>query len=305
MCARSVNASACAASVSPAAVSATGKACISRSRNPMSRWRSAWPTARSCSSFAERLSRSSPEMPCRLPVAARPVSVAARCAVMAAMTARTRARGALVAVALALLAGCGGSDDGAKDATAAPSDAEADALRLGPAFGSMTSLPGVLDNPPPWPANRGSLQLRMREIGLDPLPEEGQAVHIHQHLDVFVRGRPVTVPADIGVGPRLAFFADVHTHENGVIHVESPTVRSYSLGQFFAIWGVPLSATCIGSLCERGDRQLRVWVNGKPVSADPTRIVLAEHQQIVIAYGTAEQIPDPVPASFDFASVGL
>ena len=225
---------------------------------------------------------------------------------MAAMTARTRARGALVALALALVAGCGGSDDGAKDANGAPSDsAAADALQLGPAFGSMTSLPGVLNGPPPWPANRGSLQLRLREIGLDPLLEEGQALHIHQHLDIFVRGRPVTVPADIGVGPRLAYFADLHTHESGVIHVESPTVRSYSLGQFFAIWGVPLSATCIGNLCERGDRQLRVWVNGKPVGADPTRIVLAEHQQIVIAYGTAEQVPDPVPASFDFAAAGL
>ncbi len=225
---------------------------------------------------------------------------------MAAMTARSRARAALLTVALALLAGCGGSDDGAKDAaTTSAGSAAPQPLQLGPAFGSMTSLPGALDSPPPWPANRGSLQPRMRQIGLDPLLEEGQALHIHQHLDIFVRGKPVTVPADIGVGPRLAFFADLHTHENGVIHVESPTVRAFSLGQFFAVWGVPLSATCIGSLCERGDRQLRVWVNGEPVKADPTRIVLAEHQQIVIAYGTAEQVPDPVPASFDFAAAGL
>ena len=225
---------------------------------------------------------------------------------MATMNARLPTCGALVAVALALVAGCGGSEDAPKETNAtARSSAASDALQLGPAFGSMTSLPGVLNRPPPWSANRASLQPRLRAIGLEPLAEEGQALHIHQHLDIFVNGRPVTVPADIGVGPRLAFFADVHTHENGVIHVESPTVRAFSLGQFFAVWGVPLSATCIGSLCERGGRQVRAWVNGKPVAADPTRIVLAEHQQIVIAYGTAAQMPDPVPASFDFEAVGL
>ncbi|MEA2194452.1 MAG: hypothetical protein QOG42_886, partial [Solirubrobacteraceae bacterium] len=68
--------------------------------------------------------------------------------------------------------------------------------------------------------------------------------------------------------------------------------------QFFAVWGVPLSATCIGSLCEQGAKQLRTWVDGKPVSADPTRIVLAEHQEIVLAYGTPAQEPKPVPATY-------
>ncbi len=77
------------------------------------------------------------------------------------------------------------------------------------------------------------------------------------------------------------------------------------LGQFFAVWGLPLSASCIGSRCEQDARQLRVWVNGKPVRADPTRIVLDEHQQIVIAYGTEAQVPDRIPASFDFAAAGV
>ena len=66
------------------------------------------------------------------------------------------------------------------------------------------------------------------------------------------------------------------------------------------MWGVPLSATCIGSLCEKGAKQLSVFVNGKPVKADPTRIILDEHQEIVIAYGTEAQLPDPVPATYDW-----
>ena len=102
---------------------------------------------------------------------------------------------------------------------------------------------------------------------------------------------------------RRAFISDLHTHASyppGIIHVESPTEARFSLGQFFAVWGVPLSATCIGSLCEEGAKQLKAWVDGKPVAADPTRIVLAERQQIVIAYGTAAQEPTPVPATYDW-----
>ena len=79
------------------------------------------------------------------------------------------------------------------------------------------------------------------------------------------------------------------------VHVESPAQETFTLGQFFAVWGVPLSADCIGSLCAKGDKQLKAWVNGEPVSGDPTRIVLEDHQQIVLAYGTPAATP--VPAS--------
>ena len=46
--------------------------------------------------------------------------------------------------------------------------------------------------------------------------------------------------------------------------------------------------------------QLSVFVNGKPLKGDPTRIILDERQEIVVAYGTAAQVPDPVPATYDF-----
>ena len=203
-------------------------------------------------------------------------------------------------LAVLLFAGCGGSDDDAQDAatTTAPVAAGPE---LGPAFDSIAELPGALKRPPPWPANAEKLQQRLRAIGLEPLTEEGQVLHIHQHLDIFVDGKPVEVPGDLGIGD--GFISDLHTHAAyppGIIHVESPTDQRFSLGQFFAVWGVPLSATCIGSLCEEGDKQLKAWVNGKAVTADPTRIVLDEHQQITLAYGTPAQEPKPVPASYDW-----
>ena len=172
-------------------------------------------------------------------------------------------------------------------------------MRCWPALDTIADLPGALKTPPPWPANSAQLQQRLRAIGLKPLTEEGQALHIHQHLDIFVGGKPVPVPGDLGIGK--SFISDLHTHASyppGIVHVESPDVARFSLGQFFAVWGVPLSATCIGSMCEEGDKALKAWVNGEPVTADPTRIVLDEHQEIVLAYGTPAQEPKPVPATY-------
>ena len=227
---------------------------------------------------------------------------------MAAMLSSFRAIAAPLAVAVALLlGGCGGSDDDTTTTTATAATAQQPAgPELGPAFDSIASLPGALKTPPPWPANTAKLQQRLRAIGLAPLTEEGQVLHIHQHLDIFVNGKPVEVPGDLGIGD--GFISDLHTHASypaGIIHVESPTEARFSLGQFFAVWGVPLSATTIGSLREQGDKQLKAWVDGKPVTADPTRIVLAEHQQIVLAYGTPAQEPKPVPATLRLARRAL
>lgn len=220
---------------------------------------------------------------------------------MRAMLSSLRAVAAPLAVAaMLLLAGCGGSDDDADTAATTTTPAAAE-VELGPPLDEIASLPGALKTPPPWPANTERLQQRLRAIGLAPLTEEGQALHTHQHLDILVDGDPVEIPGDLGIGE--GFISDLHTHASyppGIIHVESPTQARFSLGQFFAVWGVPLSATCIGSLCEEGDKALKAWVNGKPVTADPTRIVLEDHQQIVLAYGTPAQEPDPVPSSYDW-----
>jgi hypothetical protein len=77
-------------------------------------------------------------------------------------------------------------------------------------------------------------------------------------------------------------------------------VRTYTLGQFFAVWGVNLTPTCLGSYCTNAARQLRVYVNGQPDHADPTTLALAPHQEIVIAYGTQAELPHSIPATYRF-----
>ena len=171
-----------------------------------------------------------------------------------------------------------------------------------PVASTQGPLPGLQSGPAPWSADTADLAARLKAIGLPPLsPFEGTAVHIHQHLDLYVDGRRVPVPALIGIDPAVG-YAPLHVHDtSGVIHVESPTVRSYTLGQFFAVWGVRFTPTCLGGYCASGDRQLRVYVDGAAVHGDPTALTLEPHQEIVVAFGTAAQLPSPIPSSYAFA----
>ena len=112
--------------------------------------------------------------------------------------------------------------------------------------------------------------MRIRAAGLQAGHAEGTALHIHQHLDVFYNGRPVVVPAGIGLGP--GFYSEVHTHTtSGEIHVESPVVRTFTLGQFFTEWGVPLKGA-------------RVYVDGRK-ALDPEAVVLRDQEEIAVVFG--------------------
>jgi hypothetical protein len=193
-----------------------------------------------------------------------------------------------VLAVLALLAGIGGL-------------AVSVAGRSGPAATGAGALAGLQTGPAPWGPDTADLAERLRAIGLPPLsPAEGTAVHIHQHLDLYVDGGKVAVPAGIGIDPAVG-FAPLHTHDaSGVIHVESPTVRTYTLGQFFAVWGVRFTPSCLGGYCAGGERRLRVYVNGAAYRGDPTTLPLAPHEELVVAFGTAAQLPSPIPSAYRF-----
>jgi hypothetical protein len=163
-------------------------------------------------------------------------------------------------------------------------------------------LPGELDGRAPWPANDGrGLRARLAALGLPALSAEGTVLHIHSHLDVFVDGRRVVVPAGIGIDPAGRFISPLHTHDTtGVVHVESPTVRTFTLGEFIDVWGVRFGHGCLGGYCAAPGRSLHVYADGHPV-AQPWLLPLAEHREIVVAYGSPRQLPRPVPSHYDFA----
>jgi hypothetical protein len=155
-----------------------------------------------------------------------------------------------------------------------------------------SGVPHLQTSAPPWPSESAYLAQRLRPSHLDALSMEGTVLHHHEHLDLFVNGRPVTVPALVGIG--TGFLTELHTHDpSGIIHVESPVQRSFTLGQFFCEWGVKLNANCLGRY--RGE--LAWWVNGRRMHGNPALMPLRQHQEIVIAAGRP---PTTVPTSYDF-----
>jgi hypothetical protein len=136
-----------------------------------------------------------------------------------------------------------------------------------------------------------------------------QAVfHIHAHLTIFVNGAARQVPAAIGIvnpqvqntaqGPFIASgtcFYWLHTHApDGIIHIESPVQATYNLGQFFDIWGQPLSGDQVGPATGK----VTAFYNGKHYQGNPRDIPLNAHAQIQLDVGA----PLVAPVSVDFPS---
>jgi hypothetical protein len=145
------------------------------------------------------------------------------------------------------------------------------------------------------------LDARAKQIDVQILPREGVKLHIHEHLDIYVNGKHATVPALIGIKRKGNSYelAELHTHAtDGVIHLESERTQSFSLGQFFGVWGLNLAKNCVGNLCSPPG-EFAVYVNGKkiPPRADPVRLVLQSHDEIALVYGTP---PANIPSSYNF-----
>ena len=116
-------------------------------------------------------------------------------------------------------------------------------------------------------------------------------VHFHPLLKVYVNGRQIPVPANIGIDPTqdAMQMAGLHTHDtSGTIHVEG--VPGARLSQFLGIWGVPLSASQLGPYRASGGNAVRMWVDGKPSTAFG-QLRLADRQRIVVSFGPKNAPP--------------
>ena len=142
-----------------------------------------------------------------------------------------------------------------------------------------------------------ALKLNQTVDGIKCQLSEKLAFHIHAHLAIFVSGKQKQVPYGIGIGPPLrgqnfapgAFvtngscFAWMHTHTaDGIIHEEGPVKTTFKLGQFFAIWGIPLSATQVGP----AHGKVTALVNGKVWPRDPNAIPLTDKALIQLDVGS-------------------
>jgi hypothetical protein len=217
----------------------------------------------------------------------------------------------LIVVAALLLAitGCGNADDGGTGK--APDEARQAEQAPGSAADHARAL---------WPAPQDPLE-RTVAAGLKPKRKEFLIHHVHAHLDVFVDGKPIAVPAGVGINiddPEVQRFKDpdgsvayggimrcrtpcispLHTHDaSGIIHTESASPKPNRLGQFFTEWGVRLSDSCVGKHCTR--EPIAFYVDGKPYTRDPRAIELTDRKEIAIVIGTP---PAEIPKTADFST---
>lgn len=202
-------------------------------------------------------------------------------------------------------AGCGDDENGGngESATKAPTAKQAPA---------PPAEPRAL-----WPAPKDPLE-RTVAAGLEPERKEFLRNHVHAHLDVFVDGKPIAVPAGIGINvhdPDVKRFEDptvsyggitlchkpcispLHTHDGtGILHTESATPKPNTLGEFFTEWGVALSKSCVEKHCS--PKKIAFYVDGKPYTDDPRAIELTDRKEIAVVVGTP---PAQIPKTGDFA----
>jgi hypothetical protein len=143
--------------------------------------------------------------------------------------------------------------------------------------------------------------------------------HIHANMQIYFNGKDEPIPAGVGIetdsSGDATGFCWLHTHQpDGVIHIESPNTNRYMVGDFLAVWDMPvfqerwlpegppvITSTSFFGLQLNATHQLTVYVNGKVFAGDPKTLILQSGENIWLEYGT----PLVKPTPYDFADNGL
>lgn len=111
-----------------------------------------------------------------------------------------------------------------------------------------------------------------------------RGIHWHPTLSIMIKGKPVEIPANLGIG---GIHADIHTHDTtGQLHVEmNRPVRQddIRLGKFFEIWGKQFSSTCILDACNDPEGTVKMTVNGQP-NTEFENYLMQDKDRIEIRY---------------------
>lgn len=220
----------------------------------------------------------------------------------------TRWLSALFVLAAATACGGGGGGD---DPAATPAPTPAPAPAPGPAPAPAPALPTIVDG--------GSVQASP-QVGATTFAEgstatggQGQPVagvscgpaiqtfNQFSHLSIFLNGQHLALPGMVGIerdaSNNLVCVYNVHTHtgdRSGRIHMEGPAPATYTLGQFFQIWGMPLQTANVAGITSAPLTAVYITENNTVTlfSGDPASIELTSHRHIALVLGTAiTQVP--------------
>jgi hypothetical protein len=225
------------------------------------------------------------------------------------------ARGLLVLTASAVVLACAACGGGGSNGTTTSASSFAPLSTLGtlepaPAPGKKGGeLVPIPDAPELAPAASEATNDRSVD-GIRCEPNAKLLIHVHSHVTVFVDGKQRRIPAGVGIDPPVGpqnyrpspigpqFGATpgmcitwVSTrYADGLIHVESSEQRSFTLGDFFKVWGQPLGRNEVGP----AKGEVTAIVNGKAWTGDPADIRLVSHAQIQLMVGKPLVAPQTI-----------
>jgi hypothetical protein len=207
-------------------------------------------------------------------------------------------RGALHLVVAAAIASVACSSDHSTPSDpsdpARPSFSAPQPIEIGQTIGAATFAPGD--------SAAGGQGQTVRGIACDgAIPVQ----HIHAHLTLIADGVQRAIPLAVGtVGSQVIsnFVVDahcfywLHTHDaTGIIHVEAPVSTQFTLGDFFAIWGEPLSRANVAGFTG----SVTAYVDSTRYDGDLGALGFEERQQITLIVGS---VPAELPL-YEFPSV--
>lgn len=135
---------------------------------------------------------------------------------------------------------------------------------------------------------------------------EHSTTHYHAGLQIIYNGIPVTAfPGNVGRLSTCFYWLHSHVESPGVIHIEAPKERTFTLGNFFDIWAKslgtpePLDRTHVSTFTLTPEQKMVIYVDsadGKGpqlYEGDPRAIVLKAHEVITIEITPPAVTPPP------------
>jgi hypothetical protein len=109
------------------------------------------------------------------------------------------------------------------------------------------------------------------------------------------------IPPQIGIIPDKCIYW-LHTHDNsGIIHIESPIKRDFTLGQFFDLWKAKLNnPEMFDNIFNKSANNMpQIYINGNklPNGTNYRDVKLHAHDEIALIYGTP---PANITSKYDF-----
>ncbi len=121
-----------------------------------------------------------------------------------------------------------------------------------------------------------------REVALSCTTDMATRFHIHPKLKILILGKEEVIPANTGINGLC--MHSIHTHDaTGLLHVEAPVKKDFTLGDFFAVWGKTFNKEQILDSTVDNKHVLHMSVNGQDTDAYENYVV-QDKDQIIISY---------------------